>query len=75
MRKSFGRPAGLAGLGIGLAIVGAVLAALETGAIDTAIPAMVVLGPVMVAQYAYWARRLPQRTTWQYLQAEPLVHA
>jgi hypothetical protein len=75
MRKSFGRPAGLAGLGIGLAVVGAVLAALETGAIDTAIPAMVVLGPVMVAQYAYWARRLPQRTTWQYLQAEPLVHA
>jgi hypothetical protein len=75
MRKSFGRPAGLAGLGIGLVIVGAVLAALDTGAIDTAIPAMVVLGPVMVAQYAYWARRLPQRTTWQYLRAEPLARA
>src|SRR5439155_17604804 len=29
-------------------------------------------GPLMVAQYLFWARRLgTERTTWQYLQAEP----
>jgi len=35
-------------------------------------PVMVVLGPLMVLQYAYWRRRRgKERTTWQYLQAEP----
>ena len=34
---------------------------------------MVVLGPLMVLQYAYWRRRCgKERTTWQYLQAEPV---
>jgi hypothetical protein len=75
MRKSFGRTAGLYGLGIGLAIVAGVLLVIELGAIDTAIPVMVVLGPVMVGQYRFWDRRLEQRTTWQYLRAEPLAHA
>jgi hypothetical protein len=74
MRKSFGRAAGLTGLGIGLAVIAGVLGVIEAGAIDTAIPVMVVLGPLMVAQYAFWTRRLPQRTTWQYLRAEPLAH-
>jgi len=73
MRKSFGRAAGLTGLGIGLAVLAGVLVVIETGVIQTAIPVMVVLGPIMVAQYAYWTRRLPQRTTWQYLRAEPLA--
>ena len=73
MRKSFGRTAGLAGLGIGLAAVAGVLLVLELGVIETAIPVMVVLGPLIVAQYAFWTRRLPQRTTWQYLRAEPLA--
>jgi hypothetical protein len=36
---------------------------------------MVVLGPLMVLQYAYWRRRRGvEHTTWQYLQAEPLRH-
>jgi hypothetical protein len=75
MRKSFGRTAGLCGLGIGLAVLAAVLLVIELGAIDTAIPVMVVLGPLMVGQYGFWDRRLAQRTTWQYLRAEPLARA
>jgi hypothetical protein len=75
MRKSFGRSAGLWGLGIGLAVLAGVLLVLELGAIETAIPVMVVLGPLMVAQHRFWDRRLEQRTTWQYLRAEPLARA
>ena len=75
MRKSFGRTAGLWGLGIGLTVLAGVLLVIELGAIDSAIPVMVVLGPLMVAQYRFWDRRLAQRTTWQYLRAEPLAPA
>jgi hypothetical protein len=75
MRKSFGHTAALCGLVIGLAALAGVLLVLELGAIDTAIPAMVALGPLMVAQYRFWDRRLAQRTTWQYLRAEPLARA
>lgn len=73
MRKSFGRTPGLVALGVGIATLGAVLLVLEIGLITSAIPVMVALGPLMVAQYALWSRRLPQRTTWQYLRAEPLA--
>ncbi len=34
-------------------------------------PLMVVLGPLMLLQYAYWHRRGPERTTREYLAAEP----
>ena len=72
MRKSFGRDAGRIALAIGVAVLAAVLAVIEAGLIAEAIPVMVVLGPLMVAQYALWRRRLPQRTTVEYLRAEPL---
>jgi hypothetical protein len=72
MRKSFGRDAGRVALAVGIAVLAAVLAVIELGVIDEAIPVMVVLGPLMVAQYATWRRRLPQRTTVEYLRAEPL---
>ncbi|HEX2027879.1 MAG TPA: hypothetical protein VHF25_07745 [Nitriliruptorales bacterium] len=75
MRKSFGRKAGLVGLCVGLAVLAGILLVIELGVIETAIPVMVVLGPLMVAQYVLWDRRLPQRTTWQYLRAEPLAGA
>jgi hypothetical protein len=75
MRKSFGRTAGLWGLGIGLAALAGVLLVVELGVIAEAVPVMVVLGPLMVAQYGFWDRRLEQRTTWQYLRAEPLARA
>jgi hypothetical protein len=36
-------------------------------------PVMIVLGPLMITQDIYWWRRRgPERTTWKYLQAEPL---
>jgi hypothetical protein len=35
-------------------------------------PVMILLGPLIVLQFAYWRRRLGrERTTQQYLQAEP----
>jgi hypothetical protein len=37
-----------------------------------AFPVMIVLGPLMVGQYIYWRRLGPERTTRQYLLAEPI---
>ena len=72
MRKAFGRRAGLLALGLGLATLTAMLALLDLRVVRVTVPAMVALGPLMVAQYLFWARRLgTERTTWQYLQAEP----
>ena len=43
-------------------------------ALRGSIPAMVALGPIAVLQYAWWLRRRgKERTTWEYLQAEPLT--
>ena len=69
MRKAFGRPAGLAALLLALAAIGTLLALPLQGYF----PVMVVLGPLMVLQYLYWRKlRGRERTTWQYLQEEPL---
>lgn len=76
MRKAYGRSAGLAALlANAVAIVG-MLTALYLARTTRLIPAMVVLGPLMVAQVAFWARRRgAERTTWQYLRDEPLAVA
>jgi hypothetical protein len=73
MRKAFGRIAGLLALASGLGAIGLLVLGLVSGLLAGAIPVMVVLGPLMVLQYACW-RRLqgPERTTWQYLQVEPV---
>jgi hypothetical protein len=72
MRKAFGRAAGLTALAVSLGALAAVLA--PFGWSVEAFPVMIVLGPLMVAQYAGWAHRQgTERTTWQYLQAEPIV--
>jgi hypothetical protein len=72
MRKAFGPMAGLLALGLGLATLTAMLALLDLRVVRVTVPAMGALGPLMVAQYLYWMRRLgSERTTWQYLQAEP----
>jgi hypothetical protein len=73
MRKAFGRRAGIAAIVIALCAIGTMLALPLKGVF----PTMVVLGPLMTAQYLYWRRRCGQeRTTWQYLQEEPLrLHA
>jgi hypothetical protein len=69
MRKAFGRVAGWSAMLIALGAIAALLLA----PIAATFPVMIVLGPFMIVQYAYWSRRQGrERTTRQYLQAEPL---
>ena len=69
MRKAFGRTAGLVALLLAFAAIGTLLALPLQGFF----PVMVILGPLMVLQYLFWRRRRGrERTTWQYLQEEPM---
>jgi len=73
MRKAYGRRAGITALVIGLGAMGVVVVLPILGILQGIFPVMVVLGPLMVLQYLYWRRqRGPERTTWAYLQAEPM---
>jgi ABC-type uncharacterized transport system YnjBCD permease subunit len=63
------------GEGAAAATLAGLLALLDLGLVRTTIPAMVALGPLTVAQYLGWRRRGRERTTWEYLQAEPLAPA
>lgn len=73
MRKAFGRTAGRVALGCGAASIVGMLTVLYAARTETLIPAMVVLGPLMLVQIAYWwHRRGAERTTWEYLRAEPI---
>jgi hypothetical protein len=72
LRKAYGRRAGLLAAALALAALAVLLALLDLGLVRPAIPAMVVLGPLLVAQYLGWERRGPERTTWEYLQSEPV---
>ena len=72
MRKAFGRTAGLVAMMIGLGAISLLILSLISGLLVGTFPVMVVLGPLMVLQYIYWHRRKEERTTWQYLQAEPI---
>jgi hypothetical protein len=72
MRKAFGRSAGILAMIIGLGSISLLVLSLVTGSLVGTIPVMVVLGPLMILQYLVWRQRQEQeRTTWQYLQAEP----
>lgn len=80
LRKAYGRRAGVVAWTSTLVAVLGMLALLASGAVTTTVPAMVVLGPLMVAQYGYWRRsfvkaspgqRRTERKTWEYLAAEP----
>jgi hypothetical protein len=76
MRKAFGRRAGLVALASALGTLGALLTLLELRGVPATLPAMTPLGPLMVLQYVYWLhRRGPERTTQEYLQAEPVRSA
>jgi hypothetical protein len=73
LHKAFGRRAGLITLATTVGAIGVMLALLDLGLLPDLVPAMVALGPLVVAQYLYWShRRGAERTTWQYLQAEPI---
>jgi hypothetical protein len=72
LRKAFGRTAGLAAVALGLGTIAGLLGLGTSGLLQGTFPVMVVLGPLTVLQYAAWrAWHGAERTTWQYLQAEP----
>jgi hypothetical protein len=76
MRKAFGRTAGRVALVTGLVTLGGMLTVVSAIRTEPVVPAMLFLGPVMLVQMAWWRRRLrAERTTWQYLAAEPLAAA
>jgi hypothetical protein len=69
MRKAFGLRVGV----VALLCSAAVLVGLPFLPLTAIFPVMVVLGPVMVVQYAAWRYWCGgERTTWRYLQEEPL---
>ena len=72
MCKAYGRSAGASAIVINTLVVALLLLLLATG-IQVSFAVMVLLGPLIVLQYLYWNRRRGvERTTRQYLQAEPL---
>ena len=74
LRKAFGRTAGLVSAVTSVGAVAGMLAAVRLGWFSRPIPAMVVLGPLLLPQYAWWRVRLgPERRTWAYLELEPPV--
>lgn len=74
LRKAYGRRAGLIAMLLALGAIGTLPVLFLTGLLTGMFPVMVVLGPLMGLQYLYWRRHCgPERTTWQYLRAEPLT--
>ena len=72
MRKAFGQTAGILAMLVGLGAISLLILSLILRLLVGTFPVMIVLGPLMVLQYIYWIRRQPEeRTTWQYLQAQP----
>lgn len=72
LRKAYGRSAGVAAIAIHFLAVALLLLLLVAG-VRASFAVMVLLGPLVVLQYFYWNRRRGvERTTRQYLQAEPL---
>lgn len=70
MRKAFGPVAGYSASGLGFCAILAMFI-LPPG---TLFPAMVVLGPLMLAEYFFWhTRQKQERTTREYLEQEPLL--
>lgn len=72
LRKAYGRSAGAVAFVVNTLAVALLLLLLAAG-VRVSFAVMVLLGPLTVLQFFYWQRRCgPERTTWQYQQAEPL---
>lgn len=70
MHKAFGRRAGILAALLALAVICLLLAIPLAGLPLATFPVMVVLGPVMIAEYLFWLRRRRvERTTVEYLAA------
>jgi hypothetical protein len=73
LRRAYGRRAALVGAATAVGVLTTLVALGDTGIVTVAIPAMTILGPLMVVQYAVWRLRCGrERTTRAYLSAEPL---
>jgi hypothetical protein len=71
LRKAFGRTAGLVSAVTSVGAVAGMLAAIRLGWFSRPIPAMVVLGPLLLPQYAWWRLRLGrERRTSEYLELD-----
>ena len=74
MRKAYGRKAGGAALALNLVGIVLLISLSASGYLRGAFPVMVLLGPSMVVQAVLWRRlRGPERTTQQYLAADPVI--
>jgi hypothetical protein len=72
LRKAFGRTAGVIALVTNLGVIALLLFVPAVSGGRETFPVMVLLGPLIVLHYLYWRWRVgPERTTWQYQQAEP----
>jgi hypothetical protein len=73
-RKAFARSAGFAAGASALTVIAGLLVLVDIKALTGTFPVMVVLGPVIVAEYLWQHRRLgSERTTVAYLTQEPRV--
>jgi hypothetical protein len=75
LRKAYGRRAALAAALVALGAITMLFCLGRLGLLPDTVPVMVLLGPLMVAQYGFWRRLGPERTTWQYRRAEPISGA
>jgi hypothetical protein len=74
MRKAFGQVAGRVALAVSCGSIAAPAGIALLYPVGM-FPVMTVLGPAMVLAYLWWSRRSgPERTSWQYVQAEALSH-
>lgn len=73
LRKAYGQIAGITAVGVGLATIGAIAGAADAGWLQGTFPTMIMLGPLLIAQVAWWGRRRgAARTMAEYLAARPL---
>jgi hypothetical protein len=70
-RKAFGRTAGVMAFVIAVGTIAAVMFLGTFTRLET-FPTMIVLGPLLVAQHLVWRRRAAERTTAEYLIADPI---
>ncbi|HYI24445.1 MAG TPA: hypothetical protein VD767_03465 [Thermomicrobiales bacterium] len=72
-RKAFGKQAGMVAIAVALGIIAFVLGVSRWDALPETFPTMIVLGPMIVAQYLLWSYRIgAERTTVSY-QLEDIV--
>jgi hypothetical protein len=64
--KAFGRTPAWVGAILGLSAVTGIFAAMSGSLVDQGLPAMVVLGPLIGLQYAFWRQRGVERTIADY---------